>query len=253
MKAIIPVAGYATRMYPLTENMPKALLEVAGKPMMEHVFEKISELKEIEQVVVVSNHKYFERFREWAEKFGRRTKIPILVIDDGTASSENRLGAIGDAQFAVEKAGINGDLLWISGDNLFTFSLKEMQKEFEANKTDLIACYDVRDSEETKKMSEARLDSENRVVFFEEKPQHPETTQVSIGIYFYTAETVRLFKKYLEEGNSPDKPGEFVQWLYKQKPVFAKVFGGKKDFWFDIGSLQMFEHVKIEFAKLAKK
>lgn len=223
---------------------PKALLEVAGKPLIEHVFKKIAELGGIERVVIVSNHRFFRQFQQWANAFQPKTKIPIMVLDDGTTSSENRLGAIGDAQFAIEKEKIDSPLLWVSGDNLFTFSLYEIRKEFENKKTDVIACFDVKSREETSKMSEVALDSKQRIVHFIEKPENPSRTLVSIGVYFYTLETVRLFKEYLKEGNSPDKPGEFVQWLYKKKTVLGFVFDRPKDEWFDIGSFEMLEQAR---------
>lgn len=247
MIALIPVAGYATRLYPLTQDKPKALLEIGKKPMIEHVFKKIAGLDGIERVVIVSNHHFFSRFQEWTAGFQPKTKIPIVVLDDGTSSNENRLGAIGDAQFAIEKAGIDSSMVWVSGDNLFTFSLHEIQKEFESKKTDIIACFDVKSMEETRKMSEVALDSKQRVVHFIEKPKNPSCTLVSIGVYFYTPETVRLFKTYLEEGNSPDKPGEFVQWLYKKKPVYGFVFDKPEDEWFDIGSLDVLKAVQKRF------
>ncbi len=247
MIALIPVAGYATRLYPLTQDKPKALLKIGKKPMIEQVFKKIGELGGIERVVIVSNHRFFSPFQEWAANFQSKTKIPILVLDDGTTSNENRLGAIGDAQFAIEKEKIDSSLLWISGDNLFTFSLRDMKKKFESIQGDVIACFDVKSAEETKKMSEVALDSKKNVVHFIEKPAVPTTTLVSIGVYFYTRETVRLFKTYLKEGNSPDKPGEFVQWLYKKKPVYGFVFDKPEDEWFDIGSFEMLEHVRKKF------
>lgn len=244
MIALIPVAGYATRLYPLTQEKPKALLEVGNKPMIEHVFKKIAELKGIEKVVVVSNHLFFSQFEQWARSFQPKTKIPIVVLDDGTSSNETRRGAIGDAQFAVEQAGIRSSMVWVSGDNLFSFSLVETQAAFEAKKADLIGCFDVKEREEVKKFSEVGLDSNKKVVHFVEKPSNPTSTLVSVGIYFYTAETVRMFKTYLKEGNSPDKPGEFVQWLYKRKPVFGRVFDKPQDHWFDIGSFEMLDNVR---------
>lgn len=247
MIALIPVAGYATRLYPLTRDKPKALLEIAGKPMIEQVIQKVLELPGIEKIVVVSNHVFFKQFDSWAKGFRKKIPIPLVVLDDHTTSNENRLGAIGDAWFAIQNEKIDSDLVWISGDNLFTFSLLEMQKEFLSKKTDLIACYDVKTVEEARKMGEVRMDSSRRVNFFVEKPARPAATLVSIGVYFYTAKTVRDFKTYLDAGNSPDKPGEFVQWLYRQKPVYGFVFDKPSDRWFDIGTLEVLNDVRQKF------
>jgi glucose-1-phosphate thymidylyltransferase len=252
--ALIPVAGYATRLYPLTKDKPKALLEIAGKPMIERVIQKVLELPDIEKIVVVSNHVFFHQFDSWAKSFRKKISISLVVLDDHTTSNENRLGAIGDAQFAIQHEKIDSDLVWISGDNLFTFSLLEMQKEFLSRKTDLIACYDVKTFEEARKMGEVRLDSSHRVSFFIEKPLHPDSTLVSIGVYFYTKKTVRDFKTYLDAGNSPDKPGEFVQWLYRKKPVYGFVFNKAGDEWFDIGTLDVLEDVRNTYTdRISKK
>lgn len=247
MIALVPVAGYATRLYPLTKDTAKAMLLVAGKPMIEHVFEKIAELKDISRIVIVSNHRFFHQFSDWANGYQKNFSIPILVLDDGTTSEQTRLGAIGDAQFAIEKAGIREDLVWVSGDNLFSFSLQPMRDYFKSQKADVISCFDVKTLSEAKKFGVLKLDSNHRVVEFVEKPDHPKSTFASIGIYFFLKDTVPLFKTYLDEKNSPDKPGEFIQWLYKKKPVNGFVFDQHGDEWFDIGTPDVLETVRKRF------
>lgn len=242
------MAGYATRLYPLTEKTPKALLDIAGIPMIERVIQKVLELDGIERIVVVSNHIFFSQFEDWAKKFRPETKIPIVVLDDGTTSNENRLGAIGDAQFAIEKAKINSEVVWVSGDNLFTFSLHDMQREFNLQKKDLIGCFDVRSLPEASKMGVIKLDSNRKVIDFVEKPKDPPSTLISCGIYFYTLNSVHRFKTYLDEGNSPDKPGEFVSWLHKETSVFGFVFDKPKDQWFDIGTLDVLHTVRETYS-----
>lgn len=247
MIALIPVAGYATRLYPLTQDKPKALLEIGGKPMMDHVLEKILELPSVTRVIVVSNHKFADQFKKWAAARQKSVRVPLVVLDDGTTSNETRLGAIGDAQFAIEREHIDDDLVWVSGDNLFTFPLSPAFDAFNRQKTDIIACFDVHRKSEASKMGVVELDSNKRVIGFVEKPLDPSSTLASIGIYFYSRDTVKLFKKYLKTGNSPDKPGDFVAWLYTEKPVFGHVYGEKKDEWFDIGSLETLEMVRKKF------
>jgi glucose-1-phosphate thymidylyltransferase len=119
---IIPAAGYATRLYPLTKDKPKALLVVKGKPILEHIIRRIEELPGVESITIVSNAVFYPAFAQWLKGF--KSKIPLAVIDDGTKSNEDRLGQIGDIQLAIEKAGIDDDLLLVSGDNLFNFSLR---------------------------------------------------------------------------------------------------------------------------------
>src|SRR5439155_23773526 len=120
VKAIILAAGYATRLYPLTETRAKPLLPLAGRPMLDYLLDRIREAGEIDEVHVVTNHKFAEPFAEWA------SSRDVVVHDDGTTSEDDRLGAIGDIQFVIESAGLeHEDLIVIAGDNLFDFSLTE--------------------------------------------------------------------------------------------------------------------------------
>lgn len=245
MKAIIPAAGYATRLYPLTENMPKALLDIGKKKMLEHVIEKIEALGVVDEIIIVSNAKFFEQFSEWKKSY--HSKIPITVLNDGTSSNETRLGAIGDYHFAIKKLKIRDDILFVSSDNFFNFDLKPMHEHFCSKKCDVIALYDVGTMDEAKKMGIAEIDGEKKVIGFVEKPQVPKSTLCSIGIYLYTKHTVSLFEKYLKEGNNPDKPGYFIEWLHKRKPVFAFIFDEPHHKWYDIGTVEILEKVKKEF------
>ncbi len=249
MIALIPVAGYATRLYPLTEHTPKALLEIAGKPLMDHVVDKILELGVVKKIVVVSNHKFAAQFQTWAGKRKKSVPIPIVVLDDGTDSNENRLGAIGDAQFAIEHAAIDDDVLWVLGDNLFSFSITPAFEFFKTKQADVIACFDVKDFSEAQKMGIVTLNSQHRVTGFVEKPSNPPSTLCSIGIYLYTRATVKQIKHYLNTGHLPDKPGEFVSWLYREKPVYGYVYNQPTDEWFDIGTLETLESVRKKYAK----
>ena len=121
MKCLILAAGYATRLYPLTENFPKPLLEVQGKTILDWLLENIDETGCVDQYVVISNHKFADDFRKWAE--GHR--LPIIVLDDGTESNETRLGAVCDLLFALQKLQIDDDLLVVAADNILFFSFQE--------------------------------------------------------------------------------------------------------------------------------
>ncbi len=246
MIALIPAAGYATRLYPLTENIPKALLPVGSKLMIEHIIDKIQEVPSVTKIVVVSNHKFAAQFEKWAENF--KSSVPVKIIDDGTTSNETRLGAIGDAHFAIEKEKINDDILWISSDNLFSFSLLPAFQKFKSEKKDVIVLYDVKSMAEAKKFGIVKLDAHQTVTWFVEKPEKPPSTLSSIGIYFYTRDTVQLFSKYVKLGKSTDKPGEYLEWLHTQKPVKAFTYDGKNDEWFDIGSHEMLELVRKKYS-----
>ena len=242
LKAIIPAAGYATRLYPLTKNKPKPLLPIAGRPIIEYILDKIEEIGAVDQIFVVTNDKFYEHFVAWEKSLNY--EMPITVINDGTTSNETRLGAIGDKLFVIERENISDDLLDISGDNLFDFSLRDMYSAFKKNKKTLIALYDVKDIEIAKRMGIAKIDKDNGVVNFVEKPEIPPSTLTSIGVYLYPREVVRLFKVYIEEGNSPDAPGYFLEWLHKREEVYGYTFQGT---WCDIGDIGCYQKANQEF------
>ncbi|MAG21811.1 MAG: hypothetical protein CL943_00705 [Candidatus Diapherotrites archaeon] len=245
MKAIIPAAGYATRMYPLTKDKAKPLLEVKGKKMVEHVIGKISEISDVNEIFVVTNAKFYDQFVEWSKGF--ESKIPIKILNDGTTSNEDRLGSMGDINFVIESEKIEEEIIIVNSDNLFTFELTDLTEFFKEKGTPVIGLYDTRSIEEAKKMGNPEIDDSNRVVGFVEKPPEPKSTLCSVGIYAYTKEGVAMIKQYLDEGNPPDKTGDFVDWLYQRTPVYGFVFDKPEDKWFDIGSLETYEEAKKDF------
>ncbi|HLG24976.1 MAG TPA: nucleotidyltransferase family protein [Candidatus Nanoarchaeia archaeon] len=232
MEAIILAAGYATRLYPLTRDTPKPLLKVAGKPIIEHIIGKIEQIKNLGRVHIVTNDKFEGNFKSWLSSF--ETNIPISIYNDGTKTNEDRLGAIGDIQFALDSNQIDDDILVIAGDNLFELSLADAANYFKKKKSNVIVLYDVKSSELAKMYGV--VETENGIVAnFEEKPLAPKSTLVSTGIYFFTKKTVPLIKKYLLQGNSADKSGSFVEWLHKRDKIYT--FSTDKK-WFDIGDLE---------------
>jgi glucose-1-phosphate thymidylyltransferase len=231
MKSIILAAGYATRLRPLTEHTAKPLLPIAGRPMIDHICDKIVELREVDQIHVVTNSRFAPAFTTWASA---RPELPVVVHDDGTRSNEDRLGAIGDIQFTVERAKLAGDdLLIIAGDNLFDFSLVDYIA-FWRGKGDgsAIALYRCPDRELVKQYSIVELDAAERVTSFIEKPAQPTTDLVAIATYLYRRDHLPLIGKYLSEGNSKDQPGNLVAWLHQRAPVYGYRFTGE---WLDIG------------------
>ena len=251
MKCIILAAGYATRLYPLTENQPKPLLNIADKPIMEHIIEKIDELKEIDEIFIVTNNKFFNHFNDWNKNFSSRFKIK--VINDGTLSNDDRLGAIGDLNFVIKSENIDEDFVQISGDNLFQFSLKDMHQHFNEKKHISIALYDVKNIEEAKKMGICAINEESKVIDFEEKPENPKSTLCSIGVYFYPRIVKDHLNQYLSEGNSSDMPGKFMEWLHKKDHVHGFVFDKEGERWFDIGGFEALEEAKKDYEQRLQK
>jgi glucose-1-phosphate thymidylyltransferase len=236
MKAVVLAAGYATRLYPLTKTVAKPLLSVGGRPMIDHLLDRIREVDEIDAVHVVTNHRFAGSFLRWAEAY-EPGGLELVVHDDGTTSEEDKLGAIGDIHYVVSTAGLeHDDLLVVAGDNLFDFSLADYVRWWRGKgQASAVALYDVADLALVHKYSSVELDHDERLVGFVEKPEHPESTLVATATYLFHRAHVPLVERYLEEGNSPDQPGRFVAWLVPQAPVFGYRFDGE---WRDIGDAE---------------
>ena len=228
MKAVVLAGGYATRLYPLTLDRPKHLLEIGGRPILELLLERLP-LDELDGVYVVTNAKFAEPFRKWAESY----PAGVVVLDDGTTSEEDRLGAIGDLQLAIDSEGLDDDLIVAAGDSIFTERLDDFARFGRERGAAAIAVYDVGDLEAIKRLSSVGVDDDSRVVIFEEKPEHPESTLAGVALYFYPRALLPLVGQYLAEGNNPDQPGRLVGWFYERTPVYAWRVPGQ---WFDIGT-----------------
>ncbi|MBI4017081.1 MAG: nucleotidyltransferase family protein [Candidatus Aenigmarchaeota archaeon] len=238
MKAIIPAAGYATRLYPLTENMPKALLPVGGRPMLSRIVDKINEITEVDEIVIVSNDRFASHFTKWAQT--AMTDKNIHVINDGTKSDNDRLGTIGDIALAVQAKNINENLLIVGGDNLFEFSITDFVDFARKNNSSALAVFDIKNLPLASQFGVVTLDTSQKIVNFIEKPTQPRSSLVATLCYFLKKEDVALIGQYLKEGNKPDRAGDFIAWLHKKSPVYGFSFSGN---WFDIGTPEQYENV----------
>ncbi len=227
MKAIVLAAGYATRLRPLTDTWAKELLPVGGTPILTSIVESIQTVADVDEVHVVTNAHKAPAFVEWAQ--GRE----VTVHDDGTSTNEDRLGAIGDMQFVIERAGIDDDLLVIAGDNLFEFDLSEFVRYWRSKGTaSAIAVRDVGTRELAQRYGIVDLAEDGRVLDFVEKPEDPPSTLAATATYLYHRAHVPLVRTYLDDGNPPDQPGRLVGWLYQREPVYGWAFD---EGWYDIG------------------
>jgi glucose-1-phosphate thymidylyltransferase len=251
MNVLILAAGYATRLYPLTEKRAKPLLDVAGKPMMEWVIDNLAPIDGIEKVYVVTNNKFAADFQEWADRYhAAHPKLTFEIINDGSTSDSDKLGAIGDINLVISRASLaNSDLIVVAGDNLFSESLQEFGRFCQERKQPVLGIYDVGTTDEAKKYGVVALDANGVVTSFEEKPSDPKSTLIGIALYYYPAETVSMFTTYIAAGNNPDQPGRFVQWLYQRTPVSTWEVPGT---WFDVGSKETLEEANRIFAKFAQ-
>ncbi|MBI2106130.1 nucleotidyltransferase family protein [Candidatus Woesearchaeota archaeon] len=242
MKCLLLAAGYSTRLYPLTENFPKPLLDIAGKPVINYLVEKLEKLNELKEVYVITNSKFYNPFLSWRNSL--KTSLKIEIIDDGTNNKDNRLGAIGDIQFVINKKKLDDDLLILGGDQLFKFYLNDFVDFFKKENKDVTMVIKERNKDLIKQSSCVVLDKNKKLIFFEEKPENPSSDLISRCIYIYKKDTLKLIEKYLEEKNNPDQPGRFVQWLYKKKEILG--FISNNDI-IDIGTHETLEKAKKVF------
>jgi glucose-1-phosphate thymidylyltransferase len=246
MKAVILAAGYATRLYPLTHKTPKPLLPVAGRPMIEYVFDSLAPIREIEHIYVVINQKFLRDFKVWAADYRmHRAKHKFTLFNDGSTDHSDKLGAIGDLHLTLARKKIEDDVIVVAGDNLFSKTLEGFGKFCRTRREPVLGVYDVGNLEDIKRYNSIGIDDDSRITFFEEKPKHPTSTLTGVALYFYPEKTLPLIHQYVAEGNNPDQPGRLVQWLYPRVPFHTWRVPGT---WHDIGSKETLEEVNRIFA-----
>ncbi|MBQ6718912.1 MAG: nucleotidyltransferase family protein [Oscillospiraceae bacterium] len=240
MKCLILAAGYATRLYPLTENYPKPLLEVKGRPILDWLIADMDSLGMIDEYVVISNHKFFPHFQAWAA----RMPWAITVLDDGTTSNETRLGAVRDIQFAMDALQIHDDVLVIAGDNLLDFSLTAFIRYAQSKKTSCIMRYYEPSLEKLQRSGVVMLNEADQVLEMAEKPARPASHWCSPAFYYYTATDAARIPEGIAAGCHTDAPGSYVAWLCKQAVVHAMEMPGSR---YDIGNLESYQKICQEY------
>lgn len=244
MKVLLLNAGYATRLYPLTENMPKSLLPLGKKLIIDYILDAIDSMKDVSEIILISNSKFASQFQDWADSLDRTGKAPIAVLDDGTDSPDNMRGAIGDIKFAIEEKKIDEDICIMAGDNIFTYDVNDMYDFFRSKNADTLVAIHVPEKHQLQKLAVAILDDDGKILDMAEKPKEPKSNWGIYATYFYKKETIKQIDEYLAEGNSPDAPGNFPSWLYKKLPVYAYKAQGDC---IDIGTLENYEKTKKEY------
>lgn len=252
MKCVLLAAGYATRMYPLTENFPKPLLDVGGKTILDWLVDDVFENCGISDFVVISNHKFVEQFSSWAEqKVGPagNGSLKITVLDDGSTENENRLGAVKDIEFAIESLVIDEDILVLAGDNLLDFSFSGFVSYAQKVNTTCIMRHYQASVEKLRKTGVIEVDNDGLVLTMEEKPSEPKSNWAVPPFYFYKKEDLSLFKEAIASGCNTDAPGSFISWLINKRPVHAYEMPGKR---FDVGSIEGYDVIKKTYRGFGK-
>jgi len=240
VKALVLAAGYATRLYPLTLHRPKALLEVGGRPMLDHVLDRLEEMG-VDETIVVTNAKFTPHFEEWATG-----KQRVRIVNDGTTSNDDRLGAIGDTGFVLDQTGLDDDLVVVAGDNLFGEDVSGFAAYGQEVDAPVLAVHDVGDLSLMSEYNQIEIDEQGRIIFFEEKPENARSTLAGVALYFYPRHTLPLIRQYLAEDNNPDQPGRLIEWLYPRTSVYTWRLPGQ---WYDIGSAETLQEADRIFSQ----
>ncbi len=237
MVCVLLCAGYATRMYPLTENFPKPLLDIKGKTIIDYLIDDLEENNLIEKYVIVSNHKFIEHFNKWRET----RKENITVIDDGSEDNDHRLGAVKDIWFAIEKGRIEDDILVLAGDNLLDFSLKGFVDFSNKKNGNAVMRYFENEVNRLKRTGVAVIDENSLITSMEEKPKEPKANWAIPPFYIFRKEYLHKIKEGIESGCKVDAPGGFIEWFANRNSVYAYLMPGKR---IDIGNLDDYYKIK---------
>ncbi len=246
MKALILAAGYATRLYPLTKEYPKPLLEVKGRPIINYIVDKLKTIAGIDEIYIVTNRKFILNFSQWVKSVKSPKKITL--VNDLTKSNQDRLGAIGDINFVIKRQKIQDDLLVVGGDNLFSGSLKGFLDFSAKRKPDVsLGLYKLKQKKDARRYGVVKLDIRKKVISFQEKPKKPQSSLVAMCLYYMPKDYLGLIKEYIQNKKTKtDATGSYIAWLKDRVDVYGYVFGGS---WYDIGDYKYLNAAKKGFAQ----
>lgn len=246
MKALILAAGYGTRLYPITKDRPKPLLLINESPIINHLLEKIADADCIEEVLVVTNDRFYANFCEWLAGAKEKFKnLSIKIINDGSTSPDDRRGAMGDVSFVIQEKNLKDDILVIGGDNLFDQGLEEFIRFSLKNKA-VIGVFDIGNKKEASKFGVAGLDKDNKLISFEEKPKHPTSSLIAMCLYYFSSATFKFLFQYIKETGRCDTTGDYINWLYRKISVYGFIFKGR---WDDIGHIDSLCNWEEDYCK----
>jgi glucose-1-phosphate thymidylyltransferase len=248
MNALLLAAGYATRLYPLTVDTPKPLLDVAGKPIAQYMVDQLAAVDQVARLLVVTNHRFAGHFARWAA--AAPSRFTIEVVDDQTETNETRLGAIGDIDFTLERFPKLRErpLFVLGGDNLVDFQLRDMVADFAARggAATVICLVHTVDPAQLRRSGVVTLDAEQRVTGFVEKPSEPASDLTCPPFYVFSPAALALIPDYLAAGQSPDAPGNFIAWLHTRAPVYGHVFAEDR---YDVGTPESYAAARRLFER----
>lgn len=239
MKTIVIAAGYATRLYPLTKNFPKPLLDIGGSTILGRMLDDIDKIPEIGGHIIVTNHKFANIFEDWKNK--THYAKPVTIIDDGTETNETRLGAVKDLLLALDSCNVDDDILVVAADNILDFSFKGFVDFFKEKGTSVIMCHNEPELKKLQRTGVIAVDGDMRVLEMQEKPEHPVSNWAVPPFYIYRKEDLPLIKDCLNHGCGFDAPGNLAHYLCGVTTLHAYEMPGSR---IDIGTMETYEEWK---------
>ena len=244
MKNIVIAAGYATRLGELTKNFPKPLLKIGENTILGRMLDDINRIPEIDEHIIITNHKFAGIFEEWASKQGYMK--PVTIVDDGTETNDTRLGAVCDLLFAMDKLKIDDDMLVVAADNILFFSFQEFVDFAKTKGTSCIMCHEQPSIEKLQRTGVIVLDDSDKVLNMEEKPLEPKSHWAVPPFYIYLKKDLDKVRHSVENGCGKDAPGNLAHYMVEQVEMHAwKMTAGR----FDIGSLDTYKEACEKFGK----
>ncbi|MBF0533132.1 MAG: nucleotidyltransferase family protein [Candidatus Omnitrophica bacterium] len=244
MKVLILAAGYGTRLYPIIKDTPKALLEINGRPLTNYILDRFNGIADVNEVIIVTNNKFYQHFLQWRD--GQKgLPYRITVVNDLTQTPEDRLGSIGDIDFAIRAARLDEDIVVVGGDNLFDFNIREyLAFAGQQREAVTIGLYDIGSLKDAVKFGVVGTDKNNKIISFQEKPAEPKSTLIAMCFYYFPKATLGFVADYLAQVKKSDTAGDYIRWLREKKEVYGFKFSGQ---WYDIGSVEAFYEAQKAF------
>ena len=245
MKNIVIAAGYATRLYPLTENFPKPLLKIGERSILDRILDDVDGIEDIDEHIIVTNHKFAEIFNNWvSERKQKPGTKPIRIIDDGTTDNENRLGAVKDLLLAIDEFDINDDIMVLAADNVLDFSFQGFVDFLKQKNTSVIMCHHEPELYKLQRTGVIAVDDDMKVLEMQEKPEHPVSNWAVPPFYIYKKNDLPLIRDCLNHGCGFDAPGNLAHYLVNATTIHAWIMPGSR---YDIGSLDSYKEAQILF------
>ena len=245
MKNIVIAAGYATRLYPLTENFPKPLLKIGERSILDRILDDVDGIEDIDEHIIVTNHKFAEIFNNWvSERKQKPGTKPIRIIDDGTTDNENRLGAVKDLLLAIDEFDINDDIMVLAADNVLDFSFQGFVNFFKQKNTSVIMCHHEPELYKLQRTGVIAVDDDMKVLEMQEKPEHPVSNWAVPPFYIYKKNDLPLIRDCLNHGCGFDAPGNLAHYLVNATTIHAWIMPRSR---YDIGSLDSYKEAQILF------